>query len=94
MAGDNEAFIDLPEEIFPFTVRIFDNQTDEMLQETVVDGPGAFPIAGYPDRHVRVEIYDKNDILLERGFGESSRATDVLPDAVPEQRDPDQREPE
>ena len=48
---------DLPARSFPFTVRQIDADTDELLSETVVDGPGVMDITGWAPRRVRVEIY-------------------------------------
>lgn len=52
------AFVDIPESAFPFTVRYFDIDTDAMIREQTVEGPGALKVFKKPDdvREVRVVI--------------------------------------
>lgn len=59
MAADKSMeFVDLPNRIFPFTIKIYSEQTDELLFEQKIDGPGVLDIPGFaPQGHTcRVEV--------------------------------------
>lgn len=50
------AHFDLPPEVFPFTISVYDEATGELLKEYFVQGPGAMEVEGFAPRKVYVCI--------------------------------------
>lgn len=60
MENDTElpsVFHELAATDFPFTVKFISLETDELLDELVVEEPGVLRIKGYGPDKVRVEIH-------------------------------------
>lgn len=54
---DANSFHELFDQDFPFIIKYISLETDEVLEETVVDGPGAVMVKRYGPNVVRVEVH-------------------------------------
>jgi hypothetical protein len=67
--GKPVAFHDMRADSFPFRVRCIDMDTEEVVMEQVVYGPGSLKIDGWAPRRIKVEMTMPNGMQYIEGPG-------------------------